>query len=414
MLTNRTARIIALYKQGLIEAPLTVNKGSLYELVRQIGLLQLDSINVVDRSHYLVMLSRLGLYKKSDLDELVYPDHTLFEHWAHAASLIPVKNYQYFAPIIFERRGELLSIRKLKALGNDYESVFRSVLQLIATKGAMMSRDFKDSESRIRTWWNRKPAKIVLDWLFYTGHLMIQQRVNFQCVYDLPERVLHDDIDTINHDIHDCKEWLVLNSIRCLGVGTLHHIADYYRQSIVETRALLQKLESTGEVINVGVEDWNEPAYILSEDQSLIHDIIEGLYDPKRTCFLSPFDNLIWHRERVRMLFNFEYKNEMYVSLKKQRRTFGYYVMPILHNGELIGRLDPKVDRSSKRLVIRKIAFEDETKTSEDMITNIIESLIEFMTFHKCESIIIENTNTATQTSLLSRQLLNGIERGLP
>ncbi len=183
-----------------------------------------------------------------------------------------------------------------------------------------------------------------------------------------------------------------------------HAIADYYRQTVPITRATLKALEQNGEVLRAEVEGWHEPAYILPTDISLIREIEVGRHQPSVTTFLSPFDNLIWHRPRVRALFDFDYRIEMYTPLAKRHRIYGYYVMPILRRGHLIGRLDPKVDRKTRTLIIRNFYLEQDNQLTDELADDLAKAFIEFMAFHRCQSVNIEHAEPASlKTTLLNR-----------
>ncbi|MEJ2733508.1 MAG: crosslink repair DNA glycosylase YcaQ family protein, partial [Anaerolineae bacterium] len=184
-----TARTLAVAKQDLHRRPATVDRRTLLDTIRQIGLLQLDTIHVVARSHYLVMLSRVGRYDLADLDALLYPDRRLFEQWAHAACLIPAEHYEHFAPAILARRDHPLQPWLLRSLGEDAQQILDTVLADVGERGPLASKDFKDPRDRRGTWWDWKPAKTALEILFEGGYLMVDRRENFQRYYDLAERV---------------------------------------------------------------------------------------------------------------------------------------------------------------------------------------------------------------------------------
>jgi uncharacterized protein YcaQ len=178
-----TARTLAAIKQGLHQRPPIADKSALIESIRRIGLLQLDTVHVVARSHYLVMLSRVGLYDPADLDALLYPDRLLFEHWAHALCLIPVEDYAYFAPIILAQR-EQQGFWKQEYLGNNPQAVLDTVLAEINTRGPLSAKGFANSHNHRDSWWNIKPEKVALNILFNKGYVMVDRREKFQIYYD--------------------------------------------------------------------------------------------------------------------------------------------------------------------------------------------------------------------------------------
>jgi uncharacterized protein YcaQ len=291
----------------------------------------------------------------------------------------------------------------LNKLGEDPQVVMDWVMNEIRKHGPMASRDFKDTDHGPRGWWDWKPAKIALDVLSTNGYLMVNHRKNFQLYYDLAERVLPVSAEPPTKTEEDWQRWAILRSIGCLGVATANQASDYYRQKKLKVRTLVEQFEAEGLVIPVEVEDWPEMAYVLPEDITLIGDIETGQHQPKVTTFLSPFDNLTWNRDRLAALFGFEYTLEMYVPQAK--RQFGYYVMPILHNGRLVGRLDPKADRKTKTFLVRKIALEPGETLTDELVTGIAGALREFMEFHGSDHVEIEQAEPKKLKTVLLKNV---------
>lgn len=398
-----TVRSLAIAKQGLHRRPQMVDKQTLLDTVRRISLLQLDSINVVARSHYLVVLSRVGLYEPADLDALLYPDRQLFEQWAHAACLIPVEAHSYFRPVILARRESPFQGYTEQRLGDDPQSTLHAVLAEVRERGPLASRDFEDPRKERGTWWDWKPAKTALEVLFNRGYLAVDRRESFQRYYDLAERVL-PDIPTPQRTLADYQRWATLRSVSCLGVATANQISDYYRQKKTATRATVQTLAAEGVLLPVEVEGWKDSAYLVPADLELIDEIQAGAHESDLTTFLSPFDNLIWERKRVEDLFGFHYRVEMYTPAAKRR--YGYYVLPILHRGRLVGRLDPKADRKTKTLIVRAIFLEPGQPIGDDLLAGIADALREFMAFHNCETLCIEKSEPENLRELLRAMLV--------
>lgn len=397
-----TVRTMAVVKQGLHQRPQAADKGVLGDIVRRIGLLQLDSINVVARSHYLVMLSRAGLYERADLDDLLYPDRCLFEQWAHAACLIPVEDYEYFAPGILARRKHSFHKWIERRMGDDPQKVLDMVLAEIREHGPLASRDFEDPRKERGTWWNWKPAKTALEILFRRGYLMVDRRENFQRYYDLGERVLPASVEPPSHTVEDFQRWATLRSVEYLGVATARQASDYYRQNKPATRATLETLAKEGAVLHATVENWRDTAYLLPADLPLVREIEAGAHRPAVTTLLSPFDNLIWDRDRTRALFGFDYRSEMYTPAAE--RKYGYYVLPILHQGRLVGRLDSKADRKAKTLLVCAIYLEPSEAVTDELVHSIGGALREFMAFHGSETLRIERSEPpALRTPLLEQ-----------
>jgi uncharacterized protein YcaQ len=403
-----TARTLAVVKQGLNQRPVTADKPTLLNAVRQIGLVQLDTINVVARSHYLVMLSRVGLFEPTDLDALLHPDRCLFEQWAHAACLIPVEDYAYFAPVILARRGQPLHNWQERRLGEDPWGTLEAVLAEIREQGPLASKDFEDPRDQRGSWWDWKPAKAALEILFNQGYLAVDRRESFQRFYNLAERVLpNEPFQVLTLD--DYERWATRRSASCLGVATATQISDYYRQKKPVTRAMVETLIAEGTLLAAEVEGWKEIAYLDVDDLPLVEEIEAGVHQPVRTTFLSPFDNLIWDRQRVEDLFGFYYRVEMYQPVAQ--RQWGYYVLPILHQGRLVGRLDPKANRRSRTLIIRAIYLEPGQAIDDELVAGIASALREFMVFHDSETLRLERSKPKELGPLLRREI-EGVPAG--
>jgi uncharacterized protein YcaQ len=349
------------------------------------------------------MLSRVGLYEPTDLDALLHPDRQLFEQWAHAACLIPIEDYAHFVPTILTRREHPPHHWVERRLGDDPEGTLQAVLAEVRERGPMASRDFEDPRGERGTWWDWKPAKTALEVLFSQGYLMVDRRESFQRYYDLSERVLPASAEPTAYTIEDWQHWAALRSVSCQGVGTAAHVSDYYRQKVPTARAALKDLVEAGAILPVEVEGWKDLAYLEPRDLSLLEEIEAGMRQPAVTALLSPFDNLTWHRQRLLDLFGFDYRIEMYQPVAKRR--YGYYVLPILHRGQLVGRLDPKADRKSKSLIIRAIYLEPGQHPSDELVASIASVLQEFMTFHGSETLRIERSEPEELGALLRRNI---------
>jgi len=314
-----------------------------------------------------------------------------------------VEDYEYFAPIIKARQKGPLSHWRVHKLGDNPQEVLDWVLDEIRQNGPMASKDFKDTGDGPRGWWDWKPAKVALDILSTNGILMVNHRNNFQMYYDLAERVLPASAESPTKTKTDYQRWAVLRSIGCLGVATAKQAYDYYRQKKPTVQSSIKALEAEGAVIPVEVEDWQDTAYVLPEDLPLINEIEAGQHEPRVTTFLSPFDNLTWNRDRLSDLFGFEYTIEMY--LPQAKRKFGYYVLPILHNGRFVGRLDPKADRKPRTFLVHKIALESSEKMTDELVTDIADALREFMEFHGSEQLTIKQSEPKSLRAAILKQM---------
>jgi uncharacterized protein YcaQ len=404
-ISTACARKLALLKQGLISNEGIGKSKNIEDVVKSIGLLQLDAVNVVERSHYLVLLSRIGYYEKSSIDKLVHPGRRLIEQWMHCASLIPMEDYQQLLPIIEARVGEPLSERKQAQLGRDPEHTLREVYERIKNEGALRTRDFNPSSEKLRAWWNKKPASIALGRLSYTGAISSTHRINFESYFDLTERVVPADFRASTGTLPEAYRWTVMRSLACMGIATAQQIADYYRQPLKKIRPAIAELMAEKAIFEVTVENWRHCAYLRKEDFKRINQ--SGLTGPEsKTALLSPFDNLIWHRDRTRELFDFEFRNEMYTPIQQRDRVHGYYVMPILHAGALVGRVDVKVERKSRTLLLRKLSFEN-GQPPKEIIPALIPFFQEFMKFLKCQTLSLDESFGARIKSMLMKHLSN-------
>ena len=380
--TREDVKRLAVYKQGLHRRPQDSSQAELKRIIERIGLLQLDSISVIARSHYLVMLARAGLYQPADLDDLLTGGF-LFESWAHAACQIPMAHYPCFHAWIQQK--QLKETRwHIDRLGSDADVIIRRVLETVREQGPMSSKDFQDARRRAGSWWNWKPAKVALEYLFDRGELMVAYRRQFQRYYDLSERVLANKNLKLDKTLEDYRRWTIEQGLRHIGIGTVDHIADYYRRPKREATAIINEMHRQGIVQPVEVAGREETAWIHRGDIALLDDIKAGQHEPQMTLFLSPFDNLFWHRGRDAMLWDFHYRIEVYTP--RAKRVYGYYVLPILHGGELVGRVDPKADRKNKRLIFHALHLEDKTQVTAELIAGLIRAIEEFLAFHQCES----------------------------
>ena len=380
--TRDTVKRLAVVKQGLHQRPPSSAQTDLKPIIERIGLLQLDSISVVARSHYLVMLTRAGLYDPADLDALL-DEGFLFESWAHAICQIPMTHYPWLHTWIQQRQANVTRWQ-LDSLGDDMEEIVAQVRELVRQRGPLSSKDIESARRGPGGWWNWKPTKVALEYLFDLGELMVSHRVKFQRYYDLTERVLSGRNLTLNKTFADYQRWAVERGLRHLGIATSNHVADYYRLYKRVSADILKDMMGTGEVLPVEVEGWKDRAYIHRDNLEIMQDVQSGLHEPKMTLFLSPFDNLFWDRDRDLMLWDFHYRIEVYTP--KSKRIYGYYVMPILHGCELVGRIDPKVDRKRKRLIFNALYLEKGARQSAALSQGLIKAIEEFMAFHGCES----------------------------
>ncbi|MGH2460012.1 MAG: winged helix-turn-helix domain-containing protein [Chloroflexota bacterium] len=316
------------------------------DVLDALGVIQLDSVNALARSQDLVPCARIGPTSVAAMHDAIYPRRRGFEYWGHAASWLPMDEYRYFLP-----RMAALATRFADAAEAQAPLTAR-VLERIRQEGALGAADFHDQRAPRASWWDRTPSKVVLEHLLATGNLMCAgRRAGFERLYDLPERVLPATVDTSDPGPAAAHRHLARRSIAALGVATAHDVADYFRLRLTDCRPALRDLVEADEIVEVDVEGWSDPAFALSG--ALAPPFAEPMH---RATFLSPFDNLIWDRPRVERLFGFRYRIEIYVP--EPRRQHGYYVLPLLARGQLVGRADLKHDRKASALRVVRLSLE--------------------------------------------------------
>ncbi|PPF83009.1 hypothetical protein C5B96_08740, partial [Subtercola sp. Z020] len=315
-------------------------------LVSKIALLQIDSVNVFERSHYLPVFARLGAYPKSELDRLTYGPR-MTEYWAHVASFIPVTTLPLLRWRMDDYRARSLSGADSWAQANP--QMIDWLKSELAEKGPLPASAIEhESNRRNGPWWGWSDVKIGLETLFRWGDVVSAGRVRFERLYALPEQVLPASVLDASVPRAEAVRELVSQSARALGVGTLGDIADYFRLKTVDALPAVQALEESGELLPVAVEGWNRPAW-LHRDARL----------PRRmdvAAVLSPFDPVVWRRERAERLFDFHYRIEIYTPAPK--RIFGYYVLPVLIGDRVVGRVDLKSDRQAGVLRVQSAWIE--------------------------------------------------------
>ena len=339
-ISSDEARRIALAAQGFADGRPSgrIDIRGLRRVIGRIGLLQIDSVNVLVRSHYMPLFSRLGAYPRSLLDDAVYKRRELFEAWAHVASLVPVDCYPLLRHQMNLDVPQWRHFRRWVEANTEYVD---AVLEEVRERGPLSAKELEDPGWRRGTWWMRSKGKTALEWHFRCGNLMASDRANFERVYDVTERVLPADVLAMKPvPEREAQREFLLRAARHHGVGTAKDLADYYRLPIVRSKELLRELAAEGALREVRVEGWKEPAYLHPEAKA--PRAIRG------RALLTPFDSLVWERSRNERLFDFTYQIEIYVPEKK--RQYGYYVLPFLLDGELVGRVDLKADRKAGKL----------------------------------------------------------------
>ncbi|HEV2121516.1 MAG TPA: crosslink repair DNA glycosylase YcaQ family protein, partial [Chloroflexota bacterium] len=347
------------------------------DVLDHLGVLQLDSVSVISRPQDMVPFSRIGAYDRAAMHRAVYAEKRGFEYWGHEASWLPMAEYRYFLPRMQRLKGSDWWSRRME----QNRELAQYVLDRIRAEGPLTSADFEDPRPQRGTWWDRKPAKQVLETLFASGDLMCAARtVGFARLYDFPERVLPAGLDTTDPGASVAHQYLLRRAVAAMGVATAREAADYYRLKPEEWKPAVQALLELRQLGAVSVDGWREVGLLVPEALSG-----PGTVPKHRPAFLSPFDNLIWQRDRTERMFGFHYRIEIYVP--EPQRRYGYYVLPLLARGQLVGRADLKHDRQQDVLRVRGLWMEgaepDEVATAlQDLASHIGASGIDI---ERCE-----------------------------
>lgn len=397
-------RAILLAAQGLVlPPPVAPTKQDVLAAIRRMGALQIDAINVVARSQYLVLWSRLGCYEPRWLDELL-AEGQLFEYWAHAACFLPIEDYPLYRRRMLDATGRWAhAARWAHTWLAENGAAAERVLTHIREQGGARTSDFARTDGQAGGWWNWKPEKAALEALHTAGKLMIARREGFQRVYDLRERVLPgwDDARALTSD--EALRAFVLRTVRSLGVAPARWVPDYLRLAKRGIAALLEGLAEEGVLVRARVTGWDEPIYLHPETLPTIEAIQGGALRPTRTTLLSPFDPIIWDRDRALELYGFAYRIEVYTPAAKRR--YGYFTLPILHDGTLVGRVDPKVERKAGRLVIRAAHLEPGVAVDEPLLVGLAEAVRDFARFHEVAEVVVERSDPAELAPALRARL---------
>lgn len=341
------ARRIALAAQGFAgprpSGP--VDWRQMNKMLARIGLLQIDSVSVVVRAHYMPLFSRLGAYPRDLLDNAASSrKRSLFEYWAHEASLLPVETYPLMRWRMERAAGHEAMYSGLAKWARQNTSLIDDIYKEVSARGPIAASDI-DGAKGSGGWWGWSDEKHAFEWLFWAGRITTASRRGFERLYDLPERVLPASIIAAPAPpAADAHRELLRISARALGIATIGDLRDYFRLSPTDVKGRIEELVETGDLLPVRVEGWSQPAYLHT-----------GARMPRKVearALLAPFDPLVWARSRAERLFGFRYRIEIYTPAAK--RQYGYYVLPFLLGDTIAARIDLKADRPAG--VLRVIA----------------------------------------------------------
>lgn len=342
------ARRVALEAQQFLSTGAAPRSGkALADLVRRLGVVQMDSVNVLVRSHYLPVFSRRGNYKSALLERAAYDERLLFEYWGHEASLLPIESYPLFRWRMDDARNGVRTWGRLKRYATSHQDLVKAAIDQIRERGPLGASELTDAGKSQGSWWGWSQGKEILEWLFWIGDVTTSRRRNFERLYDLPERVLPEAVRNaaVPTREHSQRELMMIGA-RAMGVATARDLRDYFRLPAKEAATRLTELVEEGKLVPVSVEGWKQQGYLHHEAKvpraTKVADV---------AALLSPFDSLIWERQRTERLFDFHFRLEIYTPMHK--RLHGYYVLPLLLGDRIVGRVDLKSERQSGQLQVK-------------------------------------------------------------
>ncbi len=360
------ARRLLLGAQGLLVRPRPASVESLYQLVLQLGFVQIDSINVVDRAHHLILATRLRGYRPSLLANLLERQRRLFEHWTHDAAAIPTVWFPHWHER-FERFRQSQRPWWKERMGEDFPTVIARVRERLRRDGPLAVRDLAEAEGHTGgggSWWGWSPAKAALEYLWRTGEVAIDSRRNFHKLYDLTERVLPAAAALPPPTPEDHLDWACRTALERLGAATPEELAAFWRTvPATAARRWCAAAAARGEIAAVVLdaaagERGSRAAFAMGDWQA------RATAEPETAALrlLCPFDPILRDRRRTLRVFGFDFRFEAFVPAAQRRH--GYYVMPILEGERLVGRIDPKLHRETRRLEVRSLVWEPGTRPS--------------------------------------------------
>ncbi|MBL1274909.1 MAG: YcaQ family DNA glycosylase [Ectothiorhodospiraceae bacterium] len=387
-------RRLALAAQGLLQAkPYGCGLVGARNAINHIGYVQIDTLSVVERAHHHVFYSRVPNFKPAMTNQMLL-DGDIFEYWTHAAAFLPIADFRFSLPYkhaIKSGQTHWYKDRDMKLMSE--------LLARIRSDGPLRSRDVESNSTKRAGWWDWKPAKKALEQLYMQGDIMVSDREGFQKTYDLTERVLPDSVNSRMPSMEAFAAHIVDQQLRCHGIASLKGLT-YQRRNVelrkavkalisekLAQRTLEQVQMSSGEVFLVESDALERPLPRLK----------------KRILILSPFDNSVIQRERLKALFQYGYQLECYVPAAK--REYGYFCLPLLYGDEFIGRMDCKAHRKTNQLEIKYLHFEQHSFDQELVTTAFVEAIKQFCYFQNCDSVSLTKTHPKKLTQPFRRAL---------
>ena len=368
-------RRIALNQQGLLKVD-TFGRGKQATLraIEHIGYVQIDTISVVERAHHHVLWSRVSNYQPEYLSQLM-AERQLFEYWSHAAAWLPMRDYRFSLPRMKQENGDR------NWFDSSDKKLTRQILQRVQQEGALLARDFEDTRKGKKEWWDWKPAKRALEQLFMQGELMVTRREGFQKVYDLPERVLPDWVNTTEPTMEEYADHLIDATIRSHGFANARSMV-YLRKGKLLRNAIEECIQSkieNGSLLKFELGNGNA-TYVLPE---LLEKPAPRIN--KTVRILSPFDNAVIQRQRGQDIFQFNYLIECYVPQPK--RQFGYFCLPLLYGDRFVARADCKAHRKQGVFEVKSLHYEQDFLPDDEFKQALSSAFDSFAKFNGCSEI---------------------------
>jgi uncharacterized protein YcaQ len=396
MISQEQARALHLAAQGLLQpAPKAASRVALRNTIARMQLLQIDTIHVVARSPYLVLFSRLGHYPRVWLEDALAHGQ-VFETWAHEACFAPTDDLLLHRTYNRQARYHWGLIKAEKS-HRQQRAHLDKLLTHIREQGAVKSSDFERTEGQGGAWWGWKDEKRWLEALFATGELMVARRENFHRVYDLIERVapqvLASEAAGQGADTAHARRQFTEKAITALGISQARWVNDYFRMKPRLKDADMDGMVADGTLLRVAVDGWDAPGYVHCSHQALLKKAAKGALEPTHCTLLSPFDPVVWDRERASTFFGFDYRLECYTP--EPKRTYGYFVLPILCRGELIGRLDAKAHRTDGIFEVKALYAQPGIKWTQNQVHDVALAIVRCAAWHDTPVVQIVRTQPA-------------------
>lgn len=402
-------RAAALHTQRLItpnQASPAPTPDAILDLVTALGYVQIDTLHVVNRAHYVTLWSRFGSYDIDDFHRLIYTagQRRLYEGWGHAASIIPLEHYRYHRWRADTSISYNPGFREWLSKNGSRELAAQT-LERIRAEGGLRVGDFEYEGPQRGAWYDWKPPKVALEVLFAWGDLMVTDRVNFQRVYDVRERVLPEWVDTTPVTPDEARRFCLEQAARALGVFEPRHLTFYAYMRATPARSLVSALIEEGLLVEIRGESMNGVKTWMAhrDNLPLLQQAADGDIRPERTTFLAPFDSLFWAGDRDEKLWGFNQVLECYKPAAE--RVYGYFSLPILHKDRLVGRFDPKLDRKTGVLNLNALYLEPGIVPDDELIAAVAAALRDFLSWHGAKSLTIEKSEPAVFGEKLMRAL---------